>query len=317
MSMRQRLILHIGTHKTGSTTIQNYFYFNRLWLRFLGVHYPLPVKGPLFFVNNHSDLRDTARLEEHPRAPRQHPALGSHDMLLGRYVNAIREVGAPVAILSAEGWSSDLNRYAHRLKPLQNRFDVQVVAFMRRPDHWAEAFYRQRVANLSHRETTPFADFVRQPPMQSYLFDRASHLAWWADAFGAENVTIIPYEPAVPGFDLIARFCDAAGLPRGIVRHLLFRRARANPTLSRAQAERLRQANERGQHPVRPRRSHATGEASYFTEAERAALLVRAAPDMAKIVTRYVRDGRTEMFPAEPEHFIARRAPPNRSDGSG
>ena len=302
--MRQRLILHIGTHKTGSTTLQNYFYLNRLWLRPMGVHYPKPLMGPIFYVNNHKDLRDSARIEAKSGGTEFHPDLGAHDARLGAYVNAIIEAGAPVAILSCEGWSSILNFYAHRLKPLENRFDIKVLAFMRRPDHWAEAFYRQRVANVVHRETMPFHSFVSQPPMQTYLFDRARLFGWWADAFGARNVTVIPFEPAVPGFDLIERFCNAADLPRGLARRLLFRRATANPTLSRSQAETLRRANEKGGSAERPKRQKVVGEPSYFGAGERAEILARARPDMDLITRSYVRDGRSELFPSEPEAFI-------------
>ena len=302
--MRQRLILHIGTHKTGSTTIQNYLYLNRLWLRPLGVHYPKPLMGPMFYVNNHKDLRDTARIEGRPRNPGPHPELGTHDARLAAYTNAILEGGAPLSILSCEGWSSVLNRYADRLKVLKNRFDIKVIAFMRRPDHWAEAFYRQRVANVAHRETMPFSQFVAQPPMEEYLFERAKLFGWWAEAFGAENLTVIPYEPAVGGFDLLEKFFDASGFPGGLPRHLLFRKARSNPTLPRAEAELMRQASEQGRAPVRPKRIVRRPEASYFNALERAALLDRAAPDMDAITKAYVRDGRQEMFVGEPETYL-------------
>jgi hypothetical protein len=139
--MRQTLILHIGTHKTGSTTIQNYLYYNRLWLRHLGVFYPRPLNGRLFYTSNHSDLRDTALSEGKQRGAQIHPQFGSHDALLGRYIRTIKEVRRPLNILSAEGWSSHLNRYARRLAPLTQHFDVKVIVFMRRPDYWIEKFY--------------------------------------------------------------------------------------------------------------------------------------------------------------------------------
>jgi len=138
--MRQTLILHIGTHKTGSTTIQNYLYYNRLWLKTLGIYYPRPKNGWLFYSNNHSDLRDTAIIEGRPRGAKIHSDFGSHDALLGRYIRTIKDVGQSINILSAEGWSSHLNRYAARLAPLRQHFDVKVLAFFRRPDFWIEKY---------------------------------------------------------------------------------------------------------------------------------------------------------------------------------
>ena len=302
--MRQRLILHIGTHKTGSTTIQNYFYLNRLWLRPMGIYYPKPINGPLFYANNHKDLRDTARIEGKSGGIAVHERFGPHADLLAEYVNRIKRVGAPVSILSCEGWSSILNCYAHRLSALTSRFDVKVIAFMRRPDLWVESFYRQRVANLEHREQMPFRQFIAQPPMKTYLYDRSQLFRWWEAAFGREALTVIPYEPSRPGFDLLGKFFDAADIPTGPVRHLLFRRASANRTLLPNDAERLRRLHARGERPrKRPRRRDNAVAPCYLAPEERAHILRDAADDMEQICRAYVRDGRQVLFPGNPERI--------------
>lgn len=303
--MRQTLILHIGTHKTGSTTIQNYLYYNRLWLRHLGVYYPRPINGRLFYTSNHSDLRDTALSEGKQRGAQIHPRFGSHDALLGRYIRTIKEVQRPVNILSAEGWSSHLNRYARRLAPLTQHFDVKVIAFMRRPDYWIEKFYSQRIANIEHSEKRTFERFLDQPHIETYLFNRHRMFGWWGDAFGAENLTVIPYEPAVKGFDLISRFLRASDIDGGLADNLLLRRSNANKTLSPLGVEMLREMIADGTKPdaklVR-KLKHVTGpQKAFLREPERQNILVRAAPDMDRICRDYVRDGRKVLFPNPPE----------------
>ena len=303
--MRQRLILHIGTHKTGSTSIQNYLYYNRLWLRSLGVYYPLPLNGSLFYANNHSDLRDTALSEGKPRGAEIHPRFGRHDALLGRYIRAIKEVGKPVNILSAEGWSSHLNRYARRLAPLSQHFDVKVIAFMRRPDYWIEKFYSQRIANFEHAETRRFSAFLDQAHIETYLYNRHRMFGWWAKAFGGKNVTVVPYEPAIQGFDLIEYFLREAGDDSSLAGRLFLRQAHANRTLSARNAEVLRQRFEEGskvdKRLVRALKRDQEGSGCFLGEGERSEILKRAESDMARICEDYVRDGREELFPANPE----------------
>ncbi len=304
--MRQTLILHIGTHKTGSTSIQNYLYYNRLWLRHLGVFYPRPINGRYFYTNNHNDLRDTALSEGKHRSPHIHPEFGSHDALLGRYIRTIKEVGRPVNILSSEGWSSHLNRYARRLAPLTQHFDVKVVTFMRRPDHWIEKFYAQRIANIEHAETRTFDAFVAQPHIETYLYNRHRMFNWWAKAFAPNALSVIPYEPASPGFDLIGRFLDVCAVDAKVARNLVLRHANANPTLPPSQAEKLRSLIEKGE-PVDQRRVRAMkrapdpGTHRYLSDEARTQILGRARPDMDAICADFVRDGRSELFPGQPE----------------
>ncbi len=303
--MRQRLILHIGTHKTGSTTIQNYLYYNRLWLRFAGVYYPKPINGPLFYTNNHSDLRDTARSEGKPRGPSLHPQFGAHDALLGQYVRSIKEKGNHTNILSCEGWSSNLNRYARRLAPLSQHFDVTVIAFIRRPDYWIERFYAQRIANIQHRETRSFEDFIAQPHIDTYLYNRTRLFGWWAKAFGAAAVQVIPFEPAAPGFDLINRFLENAQIKSSFTNNLLLRNARTNTALSKESVEAIRalhaQPDPANKSDVQRIKKSKGKPAVFLTLEERAKIIAKAEPDMQQICTRFVHDGREKLFDDNPE----------------
>lgn len=304
--MRQKLVLHIGSHKTGSTSIQNYLYWNRLWLKPMGIYYPAPLTGGLFLSNNHRELRDAARSERQRSGAHINKSTGSFASLLDRYTRRITRAGAPLTILSCEGWSAQMNLFADALAPLADHFDVQVVAYIRRPDYFIESLYRQRVVNTEHREVREFSEFASLPTMQRAIYDRANILGWWAGVFGSERVTALPFEPAVSGFDLIGRFLTAAGAPKGLARHLPLRRSHANRTAGAAEVELIRLCHKYGVPPnlreIRRRigrRRHATR--GYLTAAERTLLLGRAAADMQEITDIYVRDGRMSLFPTDPE----------------
>lgn len=305
--MRQKLILHIGTHKTGSTSIQKFLFFNRLWLRALGIYYPKPLNACMFNLScNHSDLRDTALMEGKPRGAGLHPKLGSHDQRLAQYVHLIKTAKAPVNILSCEGWSSHLNRYAERLSVLNQHFDVQIVAFMRRPDFWIEKFYSQRIVNIEHGETRSFQQFLDHDSNDIYLYDRSKIFSWWARVFGTENVHVIPYEPRLSGFDLIEQFVETCGCNSQLAGFLPLGRIHSNPTLPPDLTEKVRRGTKAG-NPMSVRDIHklkrrAGGRKSaYLNEEQRAEILERAAPDMQKICATFVRDGRQELFPECPE----------------
>ena len=81
-----KLILHIGTDKTGSTAIQKHLYVNRSWLLARGVYVPLTGLGK---DNGHGDL--LATMDE-----------GQMTELSGEII-AAREAGCRYAVISWEG----------------------------------------------------------------------------------------------------------------------------------------------------------------------------------------------------------------------
>ncbi len=292
--MKQRLILHIGTHKTGSTSLQTWLHFNRLWLRPMGLYYPRAVRPRAFRGLKHGDLRLAAMSEGRPKTNAPHSATGPFDALLESYVARIRDVGAPLNVLSCEGWSIRENHHAPRLARLIEHFDVQVVAFFRRPDHWITSLYLHRLRQSEHRETRDFDTFLKASQQQQYLTRRREIFGWWAEAFGQAAVSVIPYEPARPGFGLVSRFLDVIDAPNGLLRKLPLQNWYRNRSLTPVEAEavRLRNLGE----PPRP-----ASRLAVLTEVERDQILTSAAADMQSICERYVRDGRQEMFPVPPE----------------
>ncbi|MEM9268864.1 MAG: hypothetical protein AAGA78_08005, partial [Pseudomonadota bacterium] len=166
--MRQRVVLHIGTHRTASTSLQTWLWLNRPALSALGVWYPRPQDRRGFRGAKHGDLRLAALAEG------RQSARDRFEPLLTAYFEAIAQRGAPITVLSCEGWSARENHFAPRFAPLAERFDVTVVAFVRRPDFWLESMYRHRIRLVEHAETRLFAQFAASRQQQGYVTGRSA-----------------------------------------------------------------------------------------------------------------------------------------------
>lgn len=228
---RTRLVIHIGMHKTGSSSIQRFLSRNRLALRLFGVFYPESRGADGRRESKHNALFKAISHEADHGAP--HPRLGASAALVRSVGDRIERAGPRVAILSAEGFSGEKPAFAEALAPLGRRFDTKIIVFLRRQDEWLESFYRQMILSEDVREARPLDAFLACPATRAHL-DYAAMLAWWAGSFGPDAVRALRYR-SDPEWSLLSAFLAEAGLsPR--LAALPHGRARANQA---APADRL------------------------------------------------------------------------------
>lgn len=212
---RARAILHIGTHKTGTTSLQHFLRtHDETLLAGVGACYP-----PGFLLReSHSELPLVAA-----RPDRLWPArIRLPEVRRRTWVEAaaahVRRVvasDAPLLVLSHEDLSylredDELDALAALLEGRH----VQVVAYMREAPDFLRSYAEQLTAagfELSE-DTSSFA-YVGA---DSWLVDRSSLLDAYGSRFGPSNVTAIPFEEAV-GRDgsVIPSFTDLLGIERG------------------------------------------------------------------------------------------------------
>jgi hypothetical protein len=190
-----KLVLHIGTHKTGSTALQRHLHVNHVLLGKFGIHYAAP--NSALMSNAVADALAAGRVE----VVRE---------FFDRQVEMANRTGARAVLVSAENFYGMTFVSALRRKRLcsdaieQERalvrqldhlipssiIDREIVCYVRRPDHFAESWYNQHIKGSSLFDGS-FAEFLRiiQPTL-SYN----SMLRLWADTFGRDKCLVRIYE---------------------------------------------------------------------------------------------------------------------------
>ena len=200
-----KLILHIGTHKTGTTALQQFLHANRRSLAARGFYYATPRGVP------HSNLIANALNRGESRVV--HTFLTNHSRLA-------RRQGADAILVSAENFyaMSVLASMAER-KICTNAVDrdqrligmlgalipegitaCQVICYFRRPDRYAESLYSQHVKRgISF--AGPFDEFF--PIIESAL-SYNTYIGSWSHVFNKESCIVRLYESV--GRDIITDF---------------------------------------------------------------------------------------------------------------
>lgn len=187
--MKKRIFLHIGSHKTATTFLQNSFANNPAALAEIGVLYPRSGMIYQAHFKLSGELRDRA-LAERPldRLPEWAAMLAEID------ASPLQTI-----LLSSEefGWGTD----PERLAVLAERYEVKIVFYLRSPDSHMESFYNQFVKDFITRESRTLETYIAEEPLT--FLDTAKLLKPWAEIFGPEAICL--------------RLFDKAFLPDGIL----------------------------------------------------------------------------------------------------
>lgn len=196
------ILVHIGSPKTGTTTLQGWLSRNRPRLAAQGICYPLDGV-------NHNDLYlalcDAPHLE-HAMIRRGHTQAAAArswaDQFAGRLAEAIKSSRAPTVLLSAESLSrlspAGVQRLARWLGPLG---EARIVCCLRDPLGYAVSDAQEAIkGGLTYEQV------CRDPP----VLDIRALLEPCLAEFGRSRVTVFPFAPET-GLD--RGFAAATGVP--------------------------------------------------------------------------------------------------------
>lgn len=227
--MKPKLILHAGTHKTGTTAIQAFAARHRAALAARGVLYP--DLTPIGLEHNYPQ-----HLFAHALAGKGKTRLSPGDAVrvAGLWAEAAAETGATVFLSSeplyryslrepGDDWRAARGRYLDRLAEALAPFDVETVLVFRRPDDYVRSLFQENVMRASRPKWESFPAF-RDHALGGAL-RYADNAALFAERF--PSLTCLIYEDLPRGPEFCQAFfaaigVDARGLePVGVVRESL------------------------------------------------------------------------------------------------
>lgn len=305
MSAKPRLFLHIGTHKTGTTSIQRFCANNTEALAKAGIYYPsFEIGGYPTHYAHHMLAHATA---------------GRNDVMdlwhVERFLSLVRSrmTRDQACLISAEPY------YRHRLPQADGRqsfglyidrvaqtyadFDVTVLVMLRRQDLFLESLYAEHV--LATDYTGTIMEFAQS---RQGMLDYNGRLGNWSDSFGAENVWVRTFEPSLLKGPVERSFVEWLGVTW--TNAFKIRGDRHNVSLPRAFVEFKRAMNgadglDRAANNVlrgwieEYSRSDVGADVPalgkyYLTPGQRTELMARYADDNRAVAQRYL--GRDELF---------------------
>lgn len=191
------LHVHIGLHKTGSTSLQSFMVANTELLADHGVAYPSA--GRLGGPGHVNLFREVGNLQ------RFDPDQGTWaDVLTLTRRRDVRRV-----VVSSEDLSMLAPDRIPRLASITADVDLQIVVYLRPQDQLIQSVYAQRCRD--GRVTVPFEDFADSTKNERrYRF--ADLLRLWADNVGLERIAVRPLEPGqLQGGSLLEDFLHVIG----------------------------------------------------------------------------------------------------------
>lgn len=202
--MAQRVVLHVGLMKSGTSYVQQRLQHSKRSLRRHGFQFP----GASWRVQVMAVTEVLGRRRRPPRS-----RVGAWDKLVARVDGHDRTSLISMEFLAAPGVQK-LQVVADAFAPAQ----VEVVVTARDLGRTLPAMWQESVKNGQAWSFSEYADAVRDEVGPGVMFWREQALAGvvsrWSEVVGTDRVTVVTVPPPQADRDLLwDRFCQATALP--------------------------------------------------------------------------------------------------------
>lgn len=187
------IILHVGTQKTGSSSIQHFLRDNQHELKLQNVNF---VSASRPWIDHNTVARELRNWE------------GSTP-LLDAVLTEVQDAEQSTHIISGEMlFHKDVpGRFSQRLRDFSS-VDVKVIVYLRRPDHLMESLYKQRVKTGAIKPNPTV--YLEQ---NLWECDYRGVLGEFANEFGEGSIIARPYSRRLlKNGDVVDDFVDIIGV---------------------------------------------------------------------------------------------------------
>lgn len=182
----RKLYVHIGAHKTGTTSLQSCFDKQSRTLNKLGVLYP---KTNWYHHSQHR-LAFAMKGMHDPKAG-DVPDLETE---VGELNRAIAKSDVPKVFISSEEFFSCPPDQIAAFRAALDIDRVHIIAMLRRPDTLLLSMFNQRAKQPGNTFARGLQHFVKDPRRLAPDMNFNACLTPWIDTFGLENTTALLYE---------------------------------------------------------------------------------------------------------------------------
>jgi hypothetical protein len=225
-----KLLLHIGTHKTATTSIQHFCTLNRSALRERGYFYPRNNKSAYVanFLASHLAYGREAEVARYLRKARKDAArAGCHTVVISaESFYAMTSSFVDIPGRSRDDYWANEQRLIENLRSCCNDFEVKILSYLRPQDEFASSLYNQLIKNVVGIDYD-YESFIKH--MHS-MFDYDRQFSRWEKTFGAERVHLRNF--LTHQDRIIEDFCEA-GLGGEYLRDAAARQFFSNTRLTR------------------------------------------------------------------------------------
>lgn len=185
------IYLHIGTHKTGTTTIQKFLSKNRQNLLSKGVLYP---SSPA----SHHDLLQNKGKDK---------PWGLNFDVWEYLLKEMKSEKPDKAVISSENFSRLYFEDVNKLRDYISGFNPKIIVYLRRQDDYFTSLYCQAIKTGHHW------DSVKKHILDNKAYaDYYQILEPWKNAFGKENIIVRVYEKEQLSEGLLNDFLQSINL---------------------------------------------------------------------------------------------------------
>jgi hypothetical protein len=178
---RRKIYLHIGSGKTGTTSIQRMLWENRFELKRRGVFYCTPPSETM--INHHSIVR----------TPMDEGIWKRAEDTLSNIKKAFEISGCKTMIISTEKLLGVPVSYMEGFKNLFSDFDIKILVYIRNQVDLIPSYYMQRIKDYMHGPMCPIEDIFPRFTNNWGMEPRAV-MDRWSAVFGKENIISRVYD---------------------------------------------------------------------------------------------------------------------------